>query len=212
MSDNKAAQKKYSDAAYVEGVSKRNPTMELALHKLCKDYFEKNFYKPEVGIEGKKDIFQSSVLALWENIRFNKIYARDGELKGWDGTPFSSTLTTYFMSIVNKKFLEWLRKNPKNLPIDIGRENIPDNFDEGEFISGFKFDDTDLKRRYLVAKRMNIITKQCNRILTLFYYEEKKYDEIMLLIPSFKSKDALKTAKYKCLKRLHDSVVGTQKK
>ena len=46
-------------------------------------------------------------------------------------------------------------------------------------------------------------------ILTLFYYEEKDYDEMLVIMPTFKSKDALKTAKYKCLKRLRDSVNGT---
>ena len=53
------------------------------------------------------------------------------------------------------------------------------------------------------------MAKRCNMILTLFYYEEKDYDEMLVLMPTFKSKDALKTAKYKCLKRLRDSVTGT---
>ena len=38
---------------------------------------------------------------------------------------------------------------------------------------------------------------------------KKDYDEMLVLMPTFKSKDALKTAKYKCLKRLRDSVTGT---
>lgn len=198
-----------ADVAYVEGAYSCNPQIEHLLHKVCRKYYDDNFHKPEVGEEGRKDIFQSSLLALWENIRNRRIYVEDGELKGRDGQPFTSSLTTYFMGIVNNKYLEWLRKNPIVPVIDPKKEKVPDDFDEMEIIRDFLYDDKTITKLKVIANRINHMAKQCNKILTLFYYEEKDYDEIMVLMPTFQSKDALKTAKYKCLKRLRDSVNGT---
>lgn len=201
--------KRYSDAAYIDGVSRYDSKMERALHKFCRKYYDDNFHKPEVGEEGRKDIFQSSLLALWENIRNRRIYVEDGELKGRDGLPFTSSLTTYFMGIVNNKYLEWLRKNPIVPVIDPQKEKVPDDYDEVEIVRDFLYDDTTITKLKVIANRITHMAKQCSKILTLFYYEEKDYDEIMVLMPTFQSKEALKTAKYKCLKRLRDSVNGT---
>ncbi len=92
---------RYSDAVYVEGVYRCDSKIECALHKLCRDYYEKTFHKVEVDDDGRKDIFQSSLLALWENIKCRRIYAEDGELKGKEGQPFISSLTTYFLSLIH---------------------------------------------------------------------------------------------------------------
>lgn len=201
--------KHYSDAAYIEGVYRYDSKVERALHKLCRKYYDDNFHKPEVGEEGRKDIFQSSLLALWENIRNRRAYVENGELKGRDGLPFTSSLTTYFMGIVNNKYLEWLRKNPIVPVVGPKKEKIPEDYNEEEIVRDFLYDDATITKLKVISNRINHMAKQCNKILTLFYYEEKDYDEMLLLMPTFKSKDALKTAKYKCLKRLRDSVIGT---
>lgn len=200
---------RYPDAVYVEGVYRCDSKIECALHKLCRDYYEKTFHKAEVDDDGRKDIFQSSLLALWENIRCRRIYAEEGELKGKEGQPFVSTLTTYFMGIVNNKYLEWLRKNPRTRPVkSIEKEET--NGENGEVIvGGFIYDDNTIRKLAIISNRINHMAKQCNKILTLYYYEEKDYDEILEVMPTFNSKDALKTAKYKCLKRLRESVTGT---
>jgi len=200
--------KNYSDATIIEGVYRNDSKMELGLYKLCKEYYDKYFHKPKVGEEERKDIFQSSLLALWDNIRNRILYVADGELKGKDGSPFTSTLTTYFMGIVNNKYLEWLHKSPIVPSIDINKEKVPENCID-DAIECFDEDDEAVRRKRIVSHRVGHMAKQCNKILTLFYYEEKNYDEIMMQMPTFQSKDALKTAKYKCLKRLRESVTGT---
>ena len=50
--------KTYSDVAYVEGVFRRDPMMERALHYHCKRYFDEN-YKGAffVGNKHKDEIF-----------------------------------------------------------------------------------------------------------------------------------------------------------
>lgn len=199
--------KHYSDAIYVDGVYRCDPIIERALHKLCRKYYDDNFHK--CSEEGRKDIFQSSLLALWENIRNKRLYAKNGVLIGKDGQPFTSSLTTYFMGIVKYKYLEWLRSNPIAPSISQNKEKIPENYNDDEIVSDFIYDDTTLTRFSIIANRISHMPKRCNKILTLFYYEEKNYDEMLALMPTFKSRDALKTAKYKCLKRLSDSVNGT---
>ena len=198
---------KYPDAIYVEGVYQCDSQIEYSLYRLCKMYYDEHFHHSGIDYENRMDIFQSSLLTLWENIKNRKIYVENGELKGKDKQAFTSTLTTYFMSIVNNKYLEWLRKK-SSVPI-VGPKVHDMPNDEDSFTNDFAYDDDTIKKLSIIANRISHMAKQCNLILTLYYYKEKDYDEILELMPSFTSKDALKTAKYKCLKRLRDSVNGT---
>ena len=61
----------------------------------------------------------------------------------------------------------------------------------------------------IVADIVANLSERCSQILTLFYYKEKKLDDIMEELSSFNSKDALKTAKNKCLNKL--KAVATQR-
>lgn len=47
--------------------------------------------------------------------------------------------------------------------------------------------------------------EQCQKVLRLFYYEEKKLDEIQQLL-SYSSKDVLKAQKSRCLKQLKELI------
>lgn len=200
---------RFLDHEYIEGVYQYDPLMEHELYILCKDYYNKYFHMPNVDEEGRNDILQSSLLALWDNIRNRKLFVEDGELKGKDGQPFTSSLTTYFMSIAYNKYLEWLRSNSAIPPIRIKMDKVAEKYADNDFLDKYDDDDETVRRKRILSHRMSHIPKQCNKILTLFYYEEKDYEEIMVLMPTFQSKDALKTAKYKCMKRLRESVIGT---
>ena len=146
---------RYSDIAYIDGVYRCDSKMERAMHKLCRKYYDDNFHKQEVGEEGRKDIFQSSLLALWENIRNRKLYVEDGELKGRDGQVFTSSLTTYFMGIVNNKYLEWLRKNPIVPAIDPKKEKVPDDYNEEEVVRDFLYDDATITKLSIISNRIS---------------------------------------------------------
>ena len=108
--------KNYSDVAYVIGVHNRDSLIEYALHHHCKRYFNDNYRGVFfIGKEYADEIFHESFIKLWENIRDEKIYAKDGLLYGKNGKPFTSTLTTYFMAIARLKYLEWVRGHRKIL-------------------------------------------------------------------------------------------------
>lgn len=196
--------KRYSDAAYVEGVFKRDPIMERALHYHCKRYFDEN-YKGVffVGNEFKDEIFQEAFIKLWENITNKKIYAEDGVLKGKDGKTFSGKLTTYFMSIAKLKYLEWSRENPHKVSDE--EEERRRREQEIELFKTLLYDSDDEVMLEIIADCVSHMSERCNQILTMFYYEEKTLDDIMIELPTFDSKNALKTAKYKCMEMLRKS-------
>ena len=197
--------KTYSDAAYVEGVFRRDPIMERTLYNYCKRYFDVH-YKGVffVGTEYKDDIFQESFIQFWDIIIKGRIYVKNDELLGKGGRTLTGKLTTYFMGIAKLKYLEWVRKNKGILSLDdsefVGKE-------EGsmEDFVDLLYDKDDEKGMEIIADYISKMSKQCNQILTMFYYEEKTLDDIMAELKTFESKNALKTRKYKCMEELRKS-------
>lgn len=194
----------YSDAAYVEGVFNRDPIMERALYYHCKRYFDEN-YKGVffVGNEYKDEIFQDAFIKLWENIANKKIYAEDGVLKGKGGEAFSGKLTTYFMGIAKLKYLEWVRENLHKVSDE--EEEREMRKQEIKLYKTLLYDSADEAMLEIIADCISHMSERCNQILTMFYYEEKTLDDIMIELPTFDSKNALKTAKYKCMETLRKS-------
>ena len=196
--------KTYSDVAYVEGVFRRDPMMERALHYHCKRYFDEN-YKGAffVGNKHKDEIFQEAFITLWEKIMNKKIYVEEGELKGKDGDAFSGKLTTFFMSIARLKYLEWARENLHRYTDE--EEERRRREQEMELFKTLLYDSNDETMLEIIADCISKMSKQCNQILTMFYYEEKTLDDIMVELRTFDSKNALKTRKYKCMEELRKS-------
>lgn len=191
----------YSDVDFVEGVYKRNRVIENALNLHCKKYFDLN-YKGVffAGSDMREEIFQESFITLWEIIENRIIYVEDGELKGKGGKPFNGQLTTYFMSIAKFKYLEWVRKNSSYN--EYGYDELKSIKDVWEFLDNVP----ENKIQYeILSYCISQMPKGCNKILTMFYYEEKNLDAIMMEIPTYKSKNALKTAKHKCMENLRNS-------
>lgn len=196
--------KTYSDVAYVEGVFRRDPMMERALHYYCKRYFDEN-YKGVffVGSENKDEIFQEAFITLWEKIMNKKIYVEDGELRGRKGDAFSGKLTTFFMSIARLKYLEWARENLHLYTNE--KEERRRQEQEMELFKTLLYDCDDETMLEIIADCISKMSKQCNQILTMFYYKEKTLDDIMMELRTFESKNALKTRKYKCMEELRKS-------
>lgn len=194
----------YSDVVYVEGVLNRDPLMERALFNHCKKYFDEN-YKGVffVDDENKDDIFQNSFIALWDNILRGKIYVENGILKGKEGKAFTGKLTTYLMGIARLKYLEWTRENSSGE--HCADEEIQQREQELEQYRKYLYDSDDEWMIDIISDCISHMSERCNEILTRYYYEEKSLDDIMLELPTFASKNALKTAKYKCLESLRES-------
>ena len=189
-----------TDIALVKGVFNGNKKIEAALYKHCRTYFANNFrgifiVNDEISQE---EIMQDSFITLWENIERRKIYVEDGVLKGKEGKPFTGALTTYFMGIAKMKHKEYVRKN------EVNRSSTKTDVFPLVDTDLFCGEEDDVKHE-IVSECISHMSERCNQILTLFYYKEKNLDEIMKILPTYQSKDALKTEKYKCVKSLKKS-------
>lgn len=196
--------KTYTDVAYVEGVFNHQDKVERALYNHCKQYFDEN-YRGVFFVEDayKDEIFHNSFVILWENIINQKIYVEEGVLKGKDGKPFSGALTTYFMSIARIQNFEVARQEKKKMSKDLEDHRL--HKVEQEQYETLLYDSNDVTMLEIIADSISHMSKRCNQILTMFYYEEKTLDAIMNEIPDITSKDALKTRKYKCMEELRKS-------
>lgn len=204
----KLLKKTYSDVEFVKGVADHNPVIEQACYDHCRTYFEKNFRGLFfVGDEHKDEIFQETFITFWENVEKRKIYVEGNTLIGKKGKPFTSSITTYFMAIARLKYLEWTRQNKPHEDVD-GNDRLLYG-KASDLYMEILYDEDDATMLDIIADCISHASSNCSQILTLFYYKEKSLDEIMLDLPTYKSKDALKTAKSKCLNNVRNCAKTT---
>ena len=118
------------------------------------------------------DVYQDAFVALIENAEKGKLDGLNAELK------------TYLFSIGKYMIFSKLRKNKKDF-VEI--ETLPDGLEWAEI-------DENSQQISQLEDNLKKLGEQCYKILRLFYYEEKKLDEIMEMLP-YQSKDVLKSQK-----------------
>lgn len=199
--------KTYSDAAYVDGVANHDNNMAYALERHCRIYFFDHFRAVFFCGEDKRmEIFQDAFIKLWENIENGKLHVENGVLLGANNEPFTSSLTTYFMSIARFKYLEFARTVKSGT--DINEEEKKGHLHEtAGFIqpADLLCDKSTSIMEGIIADCIAVMSERCNQILSKFYYEEKDLDTIMVEIPVFSNKNVLKAMKYKCMETLRTS-------
>lgn len=191
--------KNYSDVAYVKGMlsddEKTRQQVCRALYEHCRRYFDENYRGVFfVGEEQQDSIFHNAFVKLWENIEQGKLYVEDDVLMGKDGKPITCTLTTYLMAIAKRKYMEYVR--------DVRKAQRHKDLANAERMAIAVYESADTERIDVIADCIGHMSERCCQILTLFWYQEMTLDEIMKALPTFSSKDALKTEKYKCMERL----------
>lgn len=136
------------------------------------------------------DIYQDSIIALVEN-------AKKGNID-----QLQSSIGTYLIGIGKYMVYEHFRRIKKHK--DLG-------FDKAiaEQLQDFEInEDTLSNKEKALKKAFENLGSQCKKILTLFYYEEKKLDEIQVIL-NYESKDVLKSQKHRCLSHLKKMLRGT---
>ena len=129
------------------------------------------------------DIYQNAIIALIENAKKGRIE----DLK--------SNLTTYLFGIGKFMIFQKLKKNGKTILID--------NFEKIEMVqSDYSEEEINLQVKML-QNGLKKLGEQCRKVLQLFYYQEKKLDEIQTLL-GYSNKDVLKSQKSRCLKQLKE--------
>ena len=131
-----------------------------------------------------KDVFQMSVIILYDNVISGKL------------TSLSSELKTYLFSICKNKCLEIIRKNKK-------RDKLPDSLHMiKDYVLAEESENQLLEQKIDgLTKALNTIGDPCRQILQLFYYKKLDMGTITKLM-KYKNTATTKNLKYKCIKRL----------
>lgn len=191
----------YSDVELVVGMKNGDKAIQEACYHKCKTYFNAKYKGVFFAGEDKKDdIFQEAFLVLWMNMENDKIYVEEGELKGKDGKTFTGSLTTYLMKIAKLKNLEIARNKISDEDLI---HLIPQPVNEK---------DEDNLMWLCIEECLSNMHEGCYTILTQFYYNMKTLDQLMEEMTSYESKDALKSSKCKCLKKLKDCSTNMYKR
>lgn len=160
-------------------------------YKSCRNEFigfaTKNY---AVNFSLAKEIFQEAFLAMYRNICDGKLV----ELK--------SSLKTYLFQIGRNLISNEMKKDIKHLEVE---ENLHASWEEDNPFD--KHEDRTRSENFVSAIKsaMDALDEKCRQLLHFFYFEKKKYDEI-LLIMNYSTIDSLKTQKYKCFKKLENFV------
>ena len=196
--------KNYKDTEVVDGLQARKAEVEEWFYNSAKNYYMTKFNEVFFDKDSKQEIFQESFLRLWTDIANGKIRVMDGilqrQIATGDYKEMTCSLNTFLMAIAKNNHREVLRKK---------RETLFDVFfeDAGEADSMVTVFDTleseETQRKRIVDECIQEMSPRCLEILTLFYYEEKSLDEIMIIRKDKnESKMGLKTAKHKCMTNL----------
>ena len=141
---------------------------ELLLKKL----YQENYYKTEKYIlknsgtvAQAKDTYQEAFIAVWENVQNNKFNPKN-----------STALNGYIYTIAKNKWLDQLKssyfkKTHKLDKYDHKLKNEPDTgFEENELEQDSKINK--------VVVQFKAIGKECQQLLTVFYYDNVPLKEI----------------------------------
>lgn len=132
------------------------------------------------------DIYQDSIIALCENAK-----------KGTIDT-LENTISTYLFSIGKYMIYKKLKSKNKNISIDFDTK-LPQAIEDDEE------EPDNATEVALLQNNFKKLGEQCQKVLRLFYYEEKKLDEIQIAL-NYTNKDVLKSQKSRCLKQLKDLI------
>jgi RNA polymerase sigma factor (sigma-70 family) len=122
------------------------------------------------------DILQEAIIVLWQNVNKSDFV-------------LSSRLSTYIMAIAKNKWRAALRKR--------GRLEFSDEMDHRTTRASQM---EDLIRKEQVDRMQRALEKlgePCKSILIMFYFEERKLDEIGRLL-GFANTNVVKSKKYQC--------------
>lgn len=164
---------------------RKNPNRSLQKiyieHRIgCINWVSSKF---QVMPEDARDIFQSAVVVMYENVMADKIKNKQANLR------------SYLIGICNNLTHAWLRREKKytnSLPIPVLVDYMYSEIDS---------EDLRAEKFKLCTKCMENLGSPCKEILTLFYFEGKSMQEIMDLM-DYKNVQTVKSQKYKCMQRL----------
>lgn len=176
------------DNDIISRIKKDDPRALIKVYKQYHDeflrYAKKSFpyFHPEIA----ENIFNDSMLALYKNIKTGRIIS------------LTSTLKTYLFQIGKFKIIDELRKKGENIPSEfysiVLEENLEDINEKNKKLS-------------LLWKTVGQLTEPCKSILNLFWYKQKRDNEIAAIM-DYSSADTVKNQRSRCMKTLRNTYLS----
>jgi RNA polymerase sigma factor (sigma-70 family) len=141
---------------------------------------------PHFHMEKADDIFSDSILALYRNIKTDRINS------------LTSTLKTYLFQIGKFRIIDELRKEGKTIPVDNYSYALEDNIED--------INEKD-KKLALLWETIEQLTEPCKSLLNLFWDKQKRDNEIAELM-NYSSADSVKNQRSRCMKALRNTYLS----
>ena len=135
------------------------------------------------------DIYQDSILALYENVVRDKV------------TKYNASIKTYLFSIGKYKALNVLKQRAKTVDFNQSHDSQELIYDHRNLFEE--------KEPSVVNKALGALGKICRELLVMSYYQGMK-NEILLSKFAYKNDQTLRANKSRCLKKLREQVKNLQ--
>jgi len=146
----------------------------------------------QCGKEEARDIYQASIIALYDNIINEKLHQLNGSVK------------TYLFAIGKNKIMELRRADKKiDLTQEVQNLEVADEPDKEK-----QEKENHLK---IVQRCLEKLGEPCRTMLELFYYNGTNLDALAEML-HYKNGDTVKNLKSRCLLRLRELVTQELKK
>ncbi|HZH55022.1 MAG TPA: RNA polymerase sigma factor [Sphingobacteriaceae bacterium] len=135
------------------------------------------------------DIYQDSIIVLYENIMSQKL------------TSLTSSLKTYLFAIGKYKMLNSMKVKQPTEDITAYEYLLHEETDH-EFLSK----EENIEKMQTAYRKLGA---KCREVLRLYYYENQSLQEIMQKL-DYASKDVVKSQKSRCVKQIREILMNTR--
>ena len=155
----------HSDETLFQGLKEGSESAFKKVYEDSRELFLNFARRYSLADEEILDAYQDAYVALYENIQNGKL------------TTLKSSLSTYIISIGKYKIMERLRKRNRRT----NNEQLLNRLKEVDIaIEEFDIDNEALStEQKLLKKYFDTLGEKCQKILTLFYYQQYNIKEIM---------------------------------
>lgn len=137
------------------------------------------------------DIYQDAYVIFYDNIMSGKVES------------FTSSISTYLFGIGKYLIFDQMKKNKRKVSSEFDLAIVGA---EDETVSALEISNDGLtEEQELLQKYFGTLGKQCQELLTLFYYRGFTIQEIMEH-EEYNSENVVKSAKSRCMKTLRERI------
>jgi RNA polymerase sigma factor (sigma-70 family) len=150
-------------------------------------YFRKKY---NLDPDTVSDIYQETFYIVYKKMKYDAL------------TELSCSLKTFIYSIGSNQLLTELKRK-QLLTQDLENSLVSEISIENDLIEE---EEENGRRNSIINEEVNKMTELCRSILKMFYWQKMKLPDILFNLSGYQSLDALKTQKYKCMKKLEENV------